>query len=179
MEFIAAFPLEARQPELEQKLTSDSSLNIARMKLGPGSHPRVRLALSPVDAAYGVGHDGRQVDLAFEEKVPHVAIEVNAGQHFVPLALETSPDRRVTAKRRFLHDDKSGALKMAHDALRGYFGHVFVGVVLSLAPLEFQSEGNRVGEVVGIGGGELVGVGHRVRLEQTTNEGKACTLRTL
>jgi hypothetical protein len=57
----------------------------------------------------------------------------------------------MPAKRRSLHDDKAGTLEMAHDALRGYLGHEFVGVVFSLAPLEFQGEGDGVGEVVGIG----------------------------
>jgi hypothetical protein len=47
----------------------------------------------------------------------------------------------MSAKRRFLHDDVAGSLEMAHDALRSDLGHVFVGVVFPLAPLEFQGEG--------------------------------------
>jgi hypothetical protein len=76
----------------------------------------------------------------------------------------------MPAERRFLHDDKDGPLEMAHDALRGYLGHVFVGVVFSLAPLEFQGEGDGVGKVVGICGREiLVGVRHGPELEQIAN----------
>ena len=43
-------------------------------------------------------------------------------------------------------------------------GHVFGGVVLSLATLKLEREGNRLGEVARIGGRQLVGVGHCARM---------------
>jgi hypothetical protein len=77
----------------------------------------------------------------------------------------------MPAKRRSLHDDKAGTLEMAHDALRGYLGHVFVSVVFSLAPLEFQGEGDGVGEVVGIGRPEFFGgIGHPRMTTEALNE---------
>jgi hypothetical protein len=58
----------------------------------------------------------------------------------------------VTAKRRFLHDHKPGPLQVAHDALRGNGGHVFRGVVFSLATLKPQREGDRIGKSRGSAG---------------------------
>ena len=76
------------------------------------------------------------------------------------LALKAARQRRMSAERRLLHDHEAAALEVAHDALRGNGGHVFVGVVFSLATLKPEREGDRIGEVRGVGGRELVGVGH-------------------
>jgi hypothetical protein len=57
----------------------------------------------------------------------------------------------MSAKRRLLHDHKPGPLQVAHDALRGNGGHVFGGVVFSLATLKPEREGNRLGEVDRVG----------------------------
>jgi hypothetical protein len=55
--------------------------------------------------------------------------------------------------------------------LRGHLGHVFVSVVFSLAPLEFQGEGDGVGEVVGIGRPEFFGgIGHPRMTTEALNE---------
>jgi signal transduction histidine kinase len=79
----------------------------------------------------------------------------------------------VTAKRRLLHDVEVGPLQVANDALRGNGGHVFRGVVFSLATLKSHRKGNRLGKVLGVGGRELVvGIGHQIagRRERSKNE---------
>jgi hypothetical protein len=43
---------------------------------------------------------------------------------------------------------------MAHDALGGDRGHVFIGIVDALAALEPQRESDRVGKVASVGGGD-------------------------
>jgi hypothetical protein len=71
----------------------------------------------------------------------------------------------MSAKWRFLHDHKPSLLKVAHDTLRGNGGHVFGGVVFSLATLKPEREGNRLGEVARIGGRQIVGrVGHQATI---------------
>jgi hypothetical protein len=77
------------------------------------------------------------------------------------LALRTPPKRRMSAERRFPHDHKPGPLQVAHDALRGNGGHVFGGVVLSLATFKPEREGDRIGKVARIDGRQIVGqIGH-------------------
>ena len=56
-----------------------------------------------------------------------------------------------------LNDHKPDPLQVPHDALRCNGGHVFGGVVLSLAILKPEREGNRLGEVASIGGRQIVG----------------------
>ena len=77
-------------------------------------------------------------------------------RRIVPLSREAASKRRVTAERRFPHDDESGALQVAHDALGSDGGYVLGSVVFSLATLKPEREGNRLGEVSRVGGRELV-----------------------
>jgi hypothetical protein len=65
----------------------------------------------------------------------------------------------MSAKRRFLHDHKPGPLQVAHDALRGNGGHIFGGVVFSLATFKPEREGDRIGKVASVRGRQIV-VGH-------------------
>jgi hypothetical protein len=62
----------------------------------------------------------------------------------------------VTAERRFFHHHEAGALKMPDQTLGDDLGHDLISVVDSLTPLEPQCEGERRGEIAGIGGRELV-----------------------
>jgi len=86
-------------------------------------------------------------------------LDVETGQAgwILSLALETPPKRRMSAERWFLHDHKPDPLQVPHDALRGNGGHVFGGVVFSLAILKPEREGNRLGEAASIGGRQIVG----------------------
>jgi hypothetical protein len=89
------------------------------------------------------------------------------------LAFESAPERRVTAEWRLFHDDETGALKVAHDALGGDSGHVFVGLVNTLSAFEPQRKGDCGGEVARIGGGELlVVVGHRRTIARQCEQSK-------
>jgi len=60
--------------------------------------------------------------------------------------------RRAPADRRFLHDDEAGTLKVLDQALRDDFRDDLVGVVDALAAMKAQREGERCGEVAGVGG---------------------------
>jgi hypothetical protein len=53
---------------------------------------------------------------------------------------------------------------MAHDPVSGDGGHVFAGLVHAPAALEPERKGDRVGEIAGIGGRELVVVGRGARV---------------
>ena len=75
-------------------------------------------------------------------------------------ALESPPKRRAAADRRAFHDDEASTLKMLHKPLRDDLGHDLVGVVDAPAALLAQREGERRGQVGGVGEGELVGVKH-------------------
>jgi len=67
----------------------------------------------------------------------------------------------MTAERRFLHDHKARALKVAHNALRSDSGHVLIGLMNTLAAFEPQGQGDSISEVARVGWRELVvGVGH-------------------
>jgi hypothetical protein len=57
----------------------------------------------------------------------------------------------VAAGRGLFQNDEPCLLKVAHDALSGDGGHVFIGAVDALAALEPQRERNRVGEVARVG----------------------------
>jgi hypothetical protein len=50
----------------------------------------------------------------------------------------------MTAKWRFLHDDKASALQMADDAQGSDSRHELTGMMNALSAFELQSEGNRV-----------------------------------
>jgi hypothetical protein len=52
------------------------------------------------------------------------------------LPFESSPNRRMSAKRRLLQDYEAGALQMPHNALGGYRGHVLIGLVEVFPALE-------------------------------------------
>jgi hypothetical protein len=51
-------------------------------------------------------------------------------------SLLTPAKRCVTACRRLFQDDDASALKMVHNALGGYGGHIFVGAVDASTTLE-------------------------------------------
>jgi hypothetical protein len=74
-------------------------------------------------------------------------------------ALESSPERRPADGRRALHDHESGTLQMLDLPLRDDLGDDRVGGTDSLAAGIAQRERERSGDIVGIGGHELV-VGH-------------------
>jgi hypothetical protein len=57
--------------------------------------------------------------------------------------------------------------RLAHDR-----GHHLSGVMRPLAPAVAQREGERIGEVVGAGGREAVGVGHEPRLSRQREQDK-------
>ena len=67
------------------------------------------------------------------------------------LALKSAPDRRMAAKRGF----PAGVLQVAHDELRGNGGHVFRGVVFSLATVKPERESNRLARSRGSAGVSL------------------------
>jgi len=58
----------------------------------------------------------------------------------------------MPAERRAFHHNVAGALEVADEPLCDDVGHECVRVVLALAALKFQREGERCGQVVGIGG---------------------------
>jgi hypothetical protein len=61
------------------------------------------------------------------------------------LALKPPPQRRVTAQRRAFHHDEAGALQVSDQPFGDDVHHECVRVVLALAPLKFQREGERCG----------------------------------
>jgi hypothetical protein len=62
----------------------------------------------------------------------------------------------MPAERRLLHNDKTRALKVAHNAFGSNSRHVLIGLMDALATFEPQSKGDGVGKVTGLGGLELV-----------------------
>jgi len=71
-----------------------------------------------------------------------------------PSAVTLGPasEGAASAKRRLLHDDKTGALEVLDEALGDDDRHELVGVVDPLAALKTQREGERVGDIGGGGG---------------------------
>jgi len=74
------------------------------------------------------------------------------------------PDRRAASHRRALHDDEPGALQRLHEPPRDDASHHLASVIHPLAPAVAQREGDGLGDVVGLRGRQLVGVGHAGRL---------------
>jgi hypothetical protein len=67
---------------------------------------------------------------------------------------------------------RAGALEVLHQALGHDRGHHLSGVMRPRAPAVAQREGERIGEVVGAGGREAVGVGHEPRLSRQREQDK-------
>jgi hypothetical protein len=57
---------------------------------------------------------------------------------------------------------------MPHDPIGGYPGHGLLGVVYALSPAEKEGESDGIGQVLGVGCGQLVILGHR----RTTAKGR-------
>lgn len=74
------------------------------------------------------------------------------------------PDRRAAANRRALHDDEPGAFQCLHELLGDDASHHLASVIHPLAPAVAQREGDSLGDIVGLRGRELLGVGHAGRL---------------
>lgn len=72
-----------------------------------------------------------------------------------------APAVAMSAKRRFLHDDEAGVFQMPPDPVAGNLGREFVAIVHPLSPAKCEGEGDGLGQIVRISGGELFGgVGH-------------------
>jgi len=65
------------------------------------------------------------------------------------VTLEPASEGAPSAKRRPLHDDKTGALEMLDEPLGDDDRHDLVGVVDPLVALKTQREGERGGDIGG------------------------------
>ena len=73
----------------------------------------------------------------------------------------------MSAKRRLLHHNEARAMQVSDEQFCNDGRHEFVGVMPAFFALEFQREGEGVGQVVGIGRREpFEGVGHCAKIAQ-------------
>lgn len=154
--------LPARLPgrpsnEDRRRAALQGPVNRERRKVGLGQEA-VESAASRLRHQPAFREDGRGTNARLSRDASVVKLTMGFGEVLFrdlgPSAVTLGPasEGAASAKRRLLHDDKTGALEVLDEALGDDDRHELVGVVDPLAALKTQREGQRVGDIGGGGG---------------------------